>query len=119
MSAANKKHSLVYLRFLHMVQAVKTLPTFPAIDALEERFLNVLAATWHSGERISVLEAMKLLPDISSTTAHRRLKTLRAKGLIDLNPDESDSRIKYVQPTDLTHRYFGKLGQCLQKARGV
>ena len=112
-----KKHSQVYLRFLHLAQAVRSLPTFPALDALEERFLNVLAASWHAGDRVTVLEAMRLLPDVSSTTAHRRLKTLRAKGLIVLQADESDSRIKYVTPTDSANKYFARLGQLLDKAR--
>lgn len=113
----SKKHSQIYLRFLHLAHAVRSLPAFPAMDALEERFLNVLAASWHAGEPVSVLEAMRMLPDVSSTTAHRRLKTLRAKGMISLQADKGDSRIKYVTPTDTAHRYFAKMGQMLDKAR--
>jgi hypothetical protein len=33
-----------YLKFLNLMQAVKDLPAFPVMDALEERILNGLAA---------------------------------------------------------------------------
>jgi predicted transcriptional regulator len=105
-----------YLRFLNLVSAIKGLPTFPALDAVEERVLNGLAATWATGARVTVLEAMELGADTSPTTVHRRLKTLRQKGLIKFREDEDDNRIKYVMPTDLATTYFAKLGQCLDMA---
>jgi DNA-binding MarR family transcriptional regulator len=55
-------------------------------------------------------------PDISPSTVHRRLKTMRKKGLIDLAVDEIDNRIKYIVHTNLTDKYFSHLGQCLAKA---
>ena len=118
MSASNK-HGQVYLRFLHLVQAIRRLPTFPSVDAVEERFLNVLAVSWHAGQQVTVLEAMRLLPDASPTTAHRRLKSLRGKGLVTLQVDETDSRVKYVMPTEVTRSHFARLGQLLEKARAV
>lgn len=114
-----KKHSSIYLRFLHLAQALRELPGFPAIDALEERFLNVLAAAWYAGHSVSVLEAMRLLPDVSATTAHRRLKALRSKGLVALEVDPTDSRVKYVTPTDLARNHFARLGQLIEKARSA
>lgn len=111
------RHSLTYLKFLNLVQAIRELPIFPSMDPVEERLFNMFANAWHIGRRISILEAMRLLPDISSTTAHRRLKTLRSKGWIAFMPDEFDGRIKYVVPTDLAQRYFIQMGQCVDKAR--
>jgi hypothetical protein len=113
----SSQHSLTYLRFLNLVHSIRQLPSFPVMDAVEERMLNLFASTWHAGEPITVLQAMGMLTEISSTTAHRRLKTLRKKGLIALNTDEVDNRIKYVVPTDLTNKYFAQLGQCLDKAQ--
>jgi len=55
-------------------------------------------------------------PDASPTTVHRRLKTLRKKGLIHLLPDETDNRIRYIVLTAETERYFAEMGQCLSKA---
>jgi DNA-binding MarR family transcriptional regulator len=47
---------------------------------------------------------------------HRRLKTLRAKGMITLVNDQIDSRTKYVMPTVLANQCFDQLGQCMDAA---
>lgn len=106
----------VYVRFLGLVRAVRQLPTFPNLDATEEQLLNAVEVRRHAGQRLTVLEAMSLLPDVSPSTAHRRLKNLRAKGLISLEVDGSDNRIKYVTPTPLAGQYFDRLGQALAVA---
>jgi len=64
-----------------------------------------------------VLEAMVMLPEISTTTAHRRLTALRQKGMIDLVPDAEDRRTKYLVATKATHRYFAQLGRCMFGAK--
>ena len=110
------KKSLTYLRFLNLVQAIKQIPTFPSMDPVEERLLSMLGVSWHNGKKISVLEAMGLSTEISATTAHRRLKTLRKKGMIDLDIDKIDSRVKYVVPTPLAEQYFLTLGQAIDQA---
>ncbi len=108
---------MMYLRFLNLINAIRKIPTFPNLDPVEERLLNQLAATWHAGNKISVLEAMGLSTEISATTAHRRLKTLIKKGMIALDVDQTDSRIKYVVPTALTNDYFTSIGQALEQAQ--
>ena len=108
---------MMYLRFLNLINAIRKIPTFPTLDPVEERLLNQLAATWHAGKKISVLEAMGLSTEISATTAHRRLKTLIKKGMIALDVDQIDSRIKYVVPTALTNDYFTSIGQALEQAQ--
>jgi len=115
--SGQSSHSSTYLRFLNLVQAIRTLPDFPELDPVEERLLNLFAAVWHSGKQITVLQAMGMSNDVSSTTAHRRLKSLRKKGVITLVADEADNRIKYVQPTPIANQYFSQLGQCLDEAR--
>jgi DNA-binding MarR family transcriptional regulator len=110
------KNSLTYLRFLNLVQAIKQIPTFPAMDPVEERLLEMLGVNWHHGKKVRVLEAMGLSTEISATTAHRLLKTLRKKGMIDLDTDNVDNRVKYVVPTALAEQYFVTLGQAIDKA---
>jgi DNA-binding Lrp family transcriptional regulator len=113
----HSKNSIVYLRFLNLIQAIRQIPTFPDLDPVEERLLNLLAAGWHLGKNISVLEAMGLSNEISATTAHRRLKTLTKKGMIALDVDKVDSRVKYVVPTELAATYFTSMGQALERAQ--
>lgn len=117
--SGQSSHSSTYLRFLNLVQGVRSLPDFPVLDPVEERLLNLFATVWHSGKQITVLQAMGMSTDVSSTTAHRRLKSLRKKGVITLVADESDNRIKYVQPTPVANQYFSQLGQCLDQARAA
>jgi len=109
--------SQMYTKYLNLVRTIKASPTFPDLDAVEARMLNTFAANWHEDKQITVLEAMVMLPEISTTTAHRRLKMLRKKGMIDLNLDSHDNRVKYVVPTKATHQYFAQLGQCMEKAQ--
>lgn len=108
--------SSTYTKFLNLVEAIRNLPTFPVLDPVEERLLNQLAAAWHAGARVTVLEAMQMAPYASPSTVHRRLKALRQKGMLSLMQDTADERIRYIEPTDKAHSYFSKIGQCLDKA---
>lgn len=105
-----------YLKFLHLAQAIRQMTTFPALDAVEERLLNICASAWHSGREITVMEAMTLAPEISETTAYRRLKSLKGKGMLNLEYGNNDGRTRFVVPTDLARRYFDELANCIDKA---
>ncbi len=112
------KPSQAYLKFISLVQAVRELPGFPDMDALEERMLNLFAASWQRNQQLTVLQAMDMVSGISPSTVHRRLKALRKKGLIALESDEIDNRVKYVVATERANQYFTQLGRCLTKAVG-
>lgn len=107
-----------YLKFLRLVNAARQLPSYPQMDATEVRLLNTLAQEWHSGNKVSVVQAMGMLPDASLSSVHRRLKTLRAKGLIALEADKVDGRIKFVVGTKLSTKYLAKMDHCLAQAVG-
>lgn len=117
MPPTQKESSQLYFKFLNLVAATRRLPGVPEIDAVEDRILAFLACSWYAGELISVVEAMHGLPEISPSTVQRRLKALRSKGLLRVENDEQDNRLKYVRPTDLSMRYFASLGQCMRKAQ--
>ena len=110
------KAASTYLKFLNLVQAVRSEPSFPAIDPVEERLLNHFAAAWHTGSPLTVVEAMNKLSDLSPATVHRRLTALRNKGLVTLETDPTDKRIKYVVSTDVATTYFAQLSKCLNLA---
>lgn len=105
-----------YTRFVHLARAVRQLPGSPTLDAVEERVLEALAAAWGQGQKVTVLQAMAMSDESSPTTVHRRLKSLRKKGFIGLHEDESDNRVKFIQPTAQANEYFARLGQCVQEA---
>lgn len=99
-----------------MVKALDSTPSFPVLDATEQGLLNQLAGAWEAERRVTVLETMNMATDVSPTTIHRRLKSLAKKGLIQLNMDEQDNRVKYVMPTPLATAYFAELSNCLLAA---
>ena len=105
-----------YARFLNHLKLVQSSTDFDELDPLEERLLNLFASVWHQNGQLTVLEAMGVSAETSGTTAHRRLKSLQQKGLIELVQDETDNRIKYVSPTPKTLQRFAVIGQCIQKA---
>ncbi len=112
-----KEPSLTYFKFLNLVEAVRELPGLPAIDVVEDQILGYFARCWYAGQRVTVVEAMNSLPDLSPSTVQRRLKSLRAKGMVSTESDEHDSRYKYIVATDLSVRYFSALGQCIENAQ--
>ncbi len=61
---------------------------------------------------------MRMCEDASASTVHRRLKTLRLKGMLDLQLDEDDNRVKYIVPTELANAYITALGQSVVMAAG-
>ena len=114
---ANEETSqMSYLKFLNLVDTMRRLPSYPEMDSTEVRLLNSLAVQWYDDKKVSVLEAMNMLADVSPGSVHRRLKTLRAKGFIKLQEDEFDNRIKYIVDTPLSDKYFKKMNECLAKA---
>ncbi len=105
-----------YLNFLNRIKEVHLSPLFCDLSSAEEKLLNMLAPSWTSGTKITVLKAMGLDPDISHSTSHRLLKSLRLKGYISLLSEERDTRVKYVEPSEKTEQFFTQLGQCLRRA---
>ncbi len=110
------KNSAIYLKFINLAQTLREKSSFTDLDPVEERLLNYFASTWHEGKLTTVIEAMNASAEISPSTVHRRLKTLRKKGYIALDIDEIDTRIKYIVQTELSKEYFAQLGEFLVAA---
>ncbi len=110
--------SLTYLRFLNLAQAIRDLPSIPALDPVEERLLNALAAMLAAGEPVTVLQAMNSAPETSPSTVHRRLKSLHGMGLISYAEKAGDQRAKHIELTPVAQQYFAALGRCMDKAAG-
>lgn len=107
-----------YLDFLRLTQLAKTATPELHLDASSERLLHRIAVAWHADSKITVLQAMNEEHGMSTTTAHRRLKSLRQQGFIALETDANDQRVKYVVPTEKTQRLFAQYGDCLTAAKG-
>ena len=84
MPKQQKLYSQTYLNFLQLVQSLRNLPDFVLLDPVEERLLHLFATVWQADQKITVLQAMAVSRDVSSTTAHRRLKSMRQKGVLEV-----------------------------------
>jgi DNA-binding MarR family transcriptional regulator len=113
-SSAN---SMAYVRFLNLLGALRNDPSAPQLDPLERELLDLLAQRWADNIKVTVLEAMhSAVAGMSPSTVHRRLKTLKAAGLIVQVPDDADNRIKYLMPTDRARDYYDRLGAALRSS---
>lgn len=95
----------------------KAAQALRSLDPIEQRLVELLATRWCAGKNVTVLQAMRIAPEsISPSTVHRRLKTLRAKGMLVLVSDEIDTRTKYVTPGSELVKLFGQLDAALVQA---
>jgi DNA-binding MarR family transcriptional regulator len=104
------------LRFLNLMLAVHSLPSMPDLDGIEEKILNALALQWGKGAKVTVMEMLQFFTNTSPSTVHRRLKSLKKKGMLALKEDEDDNRTKYILPTQLAIEYFEEIGKCMTMA---
>lgn len=105
-----------YVRFLELLKGSANAPESPRLEVFEDRLLDGLACLWGSGQQVTVLQAMRIDAGVSPTTVHRKLKSLRKKGLITLQESEADNRIKFVVPTPAAKKYLSAMGRCLLEA---
>lgn len=105
----------IYFRFLQLTEAIRGLPTLPALDPLEERVLALVASARQKQERLCVRDLMARSELGAPATIHTRLKSMRAKGWIQLS-DTDDARRKQVDLTQAAMLHFDRLSSCLVKA---
>lgn len=106
----------IYERFINLAIATEGLSERHNLAPMEKRILAVLGVVWSKGEKITVVNSMNLVKEISSMTSFRYLKELRKKGYIELIVDGTDNRIKYVSPTARSDEYFSEMGRLMSKA---
>jgi DNA-binding MarR family transcriptional regulator len=107
----------IYLRFLKLAEALRGLPSLPALDPLEERILALVARAGQDELRLSVRDMMAKDEFGAPATVHSRLKSMRQKGWIMLS-DTEDARRKQIELTQAALLYFDKLSGCMLKAAG-
>ncbi|VXB36411.1 Transcriptional regulator [Burkholderia sp. 8Y] len=109
------RKAAIYLRFLQLAEALRGLPSLPALDPLEERMLELIARATQDRVRLSVRDMMSQQDLASPATLHARLKSMRDKGWITL-ADTEDSRRKQIELSQAALRHFDRLSECFLKA---
>lgn len=90
----------VYQKFINLAIAAERLSDLPVLDVVENRLLILLSEYWSNKQKVTVVEAMHITDELSTSTIFRYLKKLRQKGYLELIVDEIDNRVKYVSPTN-------------------
>ena len=106
----------VYQHYIQMKMVAEAASDFQMLDPVEKRLLNLLSVYWANQQAITVVEAINMTDEFSTSTAFRYLKKLRLKGYLELIVDELDNRVKYVSPSKQTDKYFAKLGKLMTQA---
>lgn len=107
-----------FVRFVNLMRAISVLPAGVTLDPQEERLMQELGLRWGRGESVTVLAAMNMLVGASPSTVQRRLKTLRAKGLLSFVASASDARVRHVVATEDGRAYFARMSELMQEAVG-
>jgi DNA-binding MarR family transcriptional regulator len=106
----------IFLRFLHLTQAISGEWTASNLDFTALRLLEELAIAHSQGESMTVTEAMNLGFIASPATLHRKLDQLREAGYIDFSFKGTNRRTKFLAPTEIAEKYFENMGKALLTA---
>lgn len=105
-----------YVRLFNLLSAIREASPFSEMNAEEERLLGELILRWHRADPITVSAVMSDATHASSSAIYRRLISLRDKGLVNLRVDESDRRVRFVEPTKKANDYIHQLSLSLDAA---
>jgi len=105
MTSIQDTDTSIFVRLLNLLDAIRGMSPFSDLSADEEQLLGQLVLRWQREEQFTVGDVMQSSDRASPSTIYRRLIALRDKGLADLCIDESDRRVKFIQPTPLAHEY--------------
>jgi predicted transcriptional regulator len=111
--------SQTYVKFVNLVQAVRQKDRLFTLDPVDERVLSSFATVWGAGKHLTATEAALIVQDVAPRTVQRRVAALIDKGMLRVENDSNDNRIKYLLATDKTNKYFAELGKCLEQAKGA
>ena len=110
------KFKSAYQKFIDLEIAAEKSLDFPLLEPIEKRILSLLITSWINNKPLTVVEAIHMSSEISTSTMFRYLKHLRKKGYVESVIDELDNRVKYVSPTKQADQYFSKMGKLMAKA---
>lgn len=104
-----------YIRFLKLVEILRSKSKTRSLDSIENHLLNNIMLDDHAGQSILVGDLLKLHLIGSQATLHGRLKNLRLIGYIKF-VEQDDARKKRVVPTTQAYKFFGSLSECMLRA---
>ena len=105
-----------YLRFMQLAESFDRMNLTSKLDHVEKELLDKLISAYYNGEFPLMGDLIALKMIASQATLHSRIKSLIAKGYIDIVADDEDSRKKHLVPTRLALTFYANLSDALVKA---
>jgi DNA-binding transcriptional ArsR family regulator len=105
----------LYVNYLIQIKSVPVAEMLSKASAGCVALLGEIAVAEVQGRPLTVSQIMAMIHLASPGTIHRRLESLRQKGLIDLVYRNGNRRTKYIVPTAAADAYFEKMGDVLVK----
>ena len=110
------KNLPAYLRFMQLAESFDRMNLTSKLDHVEKELLDKLISAYYNGEFPLMGDLIALKMIASQATLHSRIKSLIAKGYIDIVADDEDSRKKHLVPTRLALTFYANLSDALVKA---
>ena len=108
-----------YLRFKQLAESFDQMSLSSKLDHVERELLDKLITAYYNNEFPLMGDLTALKTIASQATLHARIKSLIAKGFIDLVADDDDSRKKHLVPTNLALMFYQNLSDALVKAGSI
>lgn len=105
----------VYLNYLIQSKAEPMDAMLSYVSPACVQLLSAIAVADFQGQPLTISQIMAMIHLASPGTIHRRVESLRQKGLIDLIYKGNNRRTKYIVPTAAANAYFEKMGDLLLK----
>jgi DNA-binding MarR family transcriptional regulator len=105
-----------YLRFMQLAESFDYMSLSSKLDHVERELLDKLILAYYNREFPLMGDLTSLKSIASQATLHSRVKSLIAKGFIDIVADDDDSRKKHLVPTKLALMLYQNLSDALVKA---
>ncbi|PUE58223.1 hypothetical protein B9Z36_05025 [Limnohabitans sp. Rim8] len=109
----------VYLNYLVQSKAEPMDAMLSYVSPACVQLLSAIAVADFQGQPLTISQIMAMIHFASPGTIHRRVESLRQKGLIDLIYKDGNRRTKYIVPTEAANAYFEKMGDLLVKTLSI
>jgi DNA-binding MarR family transcriptional regulator len=105
-----------YLRFLQQMHRARGRGRLADLEPVCARLLDEIAIEDEQGTPLTVTGLMALAHIASPATLHRKMQSLMAEALIELQVDPDNKRSKFVGLTKKGKRYYATLAALMADA---
>lgn len=103
--------TLFALRYLKFAEVRQKIQSKYDVQSKDCQILRFVTTQYLEQKPLKVRELIYNSSIASPATIHKSMKSLTAKGLIKVDEDDSDARIKYLGPTPRAMKLFMEIGK--------